>query len=90
MPRVDAQRVQNGCLDTVAHSYISFGSHKAAAHKRTSCYSCAAIIDIISEFYALMYQLNEIKLMTVNPYSMALTFKVIKMKYSTDKTSEFS
>lgn len=25
--------------DTVAHSYISFGSRKVAAHKRTSCYS---------------------------------------------------
>lgn len=69
MPCMDAQRVPNGCPDTVAHSYISFGSHKASAHKRTSCSSYAAITDIISEFNALMYQLNEIKLMTVNLYS---------------------
>ena len=86
---MDAQRVQNGCSDTVAHSYISLGSHKVAAHKRTSCYSYAAIINVTFEFYALMYELNAIKLMTVNCALMAVTFGVIKMIYGMDKTSNF-
>lgn len=68
MPQMDAQRVQNSCLDTVAQSYISLRSHKAAAHKRTSCFLFAAIIDVFFEFYALVYQLNKLKLMTVNLY----------------------
>ncbi len=90
MPCVDAWRVLTGCLDAVAHSYISFGLHKVAAHKRTFCYSKAAIIDIISEFYALMYQLNEIKLMIVNLDSYSTDLWSNKNDLNgRDRTSDF-
>lgn len=87
---MDALRIQNGCPDTVAHSYISLGSHKVTAHKRTPCYSYAAVLDAISELYALVYQLNE--RMTVNLYSYGTDLWSNKndIQYSKDKTSDFS
>lgn len=73
MSHMDAQRLQDGCPDTVVHREMPSRSLKVTAHKITSCCPCAAVslaffclFFYIYRVWILCLDVLTIKLMVVN------------------------